>query len=149
LLARHGERADGVQEHVDLNTGAAARRERRRDFLGGLAVLEDVLRIVDRSPGAPDHRQLGREDPLAVEQDVHAVARDHRSSRVSAERRRERGLPRLEMRQLEVRRHARAADEDDEQGGEAALDAHDVSPSMVGSGSGAGESKRDTIRRGA
>jgi hypothetical protein len=45
-LGRHGERADGVQEHVDLNARAAALRERGRDFLRWLAVLEDVLRIV-------------------------------------------------------------------------------------------------------
>src|SRR6266704_4099409 len=78
-------------------------------------LLEDILRVVDRSPGVPDRGKLGGEDLFAVEQDVHAVAPDHGSPGVSAERRRERGLPGLEMWQLEVRWNARASG-DDEQG---------------------------------
>src|SRR5262249_15723675 len=53
-LGRHGACAHGVQEHVDLNARTASLGERGRDFLRRLAVLEDILRVVDRSPGAPD-----------------------------------------------------------------------------------------------
>jgi hypothetical protein len=68
-LARHGECADSVQEHVDLNARAAALGDRGCDFFGGLAAFEDVLRVVDGSTGAPDHCQLRGEDFLTVEQD--------------------------------------------------------------------------------
>src|SRR5512138_3796016 len=77
---------------------ASAPAERRRDFFGRLAVLEDVLRVVDGSARAPERRQLRGKEFLPVEKDIHAVARNYRSPGVSAERRRERRLPRLEMR---------------------------------------------------
>src|SRR5262249_12622811 len=98
-----------------------------------------------------DRCELGGEDLLAVQQDVDAVASDHGSPRVSAERGRERGLLRFEMRQLEMRRHARAADDDDEQDRQAAADVGIRSGSSANACSlqSGGESKRDTMGRTA
>src|SRR4029453_13458339 len=88
MLGGHGERPHGVEKYVDLDAGAAAFRERLANLLGRLAILEDVLGVVDASPGAADNRELRREDLLAVEQNVDTVAADDRGSRIAAERRR-------------------------------------------------------------
>ena len=63
----HGERAHRVEEHVHLDPRATALGQRGRDVLRRLAVLEDVLGVVDRPAGTADRSNLGGEDLLAVE----------------------------------------------------------------------------------
>ncbi len=117
VLRRHQEGAGRVEEHVHLDPGPAALRERLSGVGGGRALLEDVLRIGDGLAGGLDRRELGREDLLAVQQDVDPVTSYHRPAGVPDERGAERGLRDLEIRQLDVGRDVAAAGQQGEQAG--------------------------------
>ena len=114
-LRGHRQRAHGVEQHVDLDAGRATLGQRPGDLLGGLAVLEDVLGVVDGATRAANQRDLRRKDLLAVQQDLHAVAADDSRARVRAERGRERRLLDVERRQLEVGWYAGAPRGDGEE----------------------------------
>ena len=135
-LAGHRERADRVEEHVHLDPRAAALGQRGGDVAGRLAVFEDVLGVVDRPARAAYRGQLGREDLLTVQQDLHTIAADHRRPGVRAEGRRERRLLDVERWQLQMRTDTRAPRGDREQQGEThprgpAARLHHILPSLI------------------
>ena len=74
VIGGHRDRADRVDQHVHLDARAAALGQRLRHIVGGLPVLEHVLGVVDRLARGPDGLELRREDLVAVQQDVDAVA---------------------------------------------------------------------------
>ena len=88
----------------------------RRGGRGGLALLEDVLGVGDGPPGGADGRELGREDLLPVQQDVHAIARHHRRAGVRHQGGLERGLTHRERGELEVGLDVIAGRAQDQQG---------------------------------
>lgn len=117
ILRRHQERADRIDQHVHLDAGPAALRERLRGVGGGRPLLEDVLRVGDGLAGGPDHLELGREDLLAIQQHLDAVPSDHRAAGESDEGGPERGLRDPQTGQIEVRLDVGAAGQEDDQAG--------------------------------
>src|SRR5207247_2082701 len=101
ILVRHRQRADGVEQQIHGDAGPAALGQRVRDVPRGGSFLENVLRIVDGLSGALDGVQLGGKYLVPVQEDLHAVARDHRRAAIGGERRGKRGVARLERRKLQ------------------------------------------------
>src|SRR5438445_732826 len=110
--------AAGAGEHVGLDPGPTALGERGGDLVGLRAVFEDVLGVIDRPARLANHRELGREDLLAVQQDLHSVTADDGRPGVGAEGRRERRLLDVERRQLEMWRDSRTTHDQGEKQGE-------------------------------
>ena len=78
VFARRVERADAVEHHVPGDARATALCQRVHDLRTDLALLHVVLQVRDAAPRAADDAEDGREDLIAVEQDLDAVPLDDR-----------------------------------------------------------------------
>ena len=103
VRGRHREAANGVEEQIGDDTGAAALGQCLDELLRVRPVLVAVLREADGLLGSADGLEHRREQLVAVQENVHPVAADDRRLRVGLEGREERGLPEHQRRQLEMR----------------------------------------------
>jgi hypothetical protein len=74
ILARHARAADGVEQHVDADARAAALRERVGHVARDVAFLVDEAGERDRRLRVADRGEHRREDLVAVQQHLCAVA---------------------------------------------------------------------------
>jgi hypothetical protein len=118
VLRGHEQRADRVEEHVNLHPGPAALRQGLSSLRRGRALFEHVLRVGDGLAGGPDHLELRGEDLLSVQEDVDPVASDHRPAGVADERGPEGRLGDAEIGDLEVGLDVVAAGERQEKAGD-------------------------------